>query len=128
MFEHRNQPLVPRRVFLGRMVRSTGIAIGILAGSLVFGSLGYHFLEGLSWIDSLLNASMLLGGMGPVNTLHTAAGKIFASFYALYSGIVFLVAAGILVAPAVHRFLHHFHVEVEEVTSKEEKSRRHGEE
>jgi len=122
MFEHHNQPLVSRRVFLGRMARSAGIAISILAGSLAIGMLGYHFLENLNWIDSLVNASMILGGMGPVNELHTAAGKIFASFYALYSGIVFLVAAGVLVAPLVHRFLHHFHIEAEKGAAQEQGS------
>ena len=67
--------------------------------------------EGLSWIDALVNAAMILGGMGPVNELHTTAGKLFAAFYALYSGIVFLVVAGILFGPTIHRFLHRFHVE-----------------
>ena len=87
------------------------IALGVDLGSLVIGMLGYHFLEGIPWVDSLLNAAMILGGMGPVNTLHTTAGKLFASFYALYSGVVFVVVAGILFAPVVHRFLHHFHLE-----------------
>lgn len=72
--------------------------------------LGYHFLEELSWIDSLLNASMILGGMGPVAPLRTAGGKIFASFYALYSGVVLLASVGILATPIFHRFLHNFHL------------------
>ncbi len=114
MFEHRNQPLAPRSVFLQRLARYAGIALALILGSLVLGILGYHFFEGLSWLDALVNASMLLGGMGPVDALHTAAGKLFASFYALYSGIVFLVVAGLLVAPVFHRFLHHFHLEVED--------------
>jgi hypothetical protein len=71
---------------------------------------GYHFLEDLSWIDSLLNSSMILGGMGPVNTLQTIGGKIFASFYALYSGVILLASVGILAAPIFHRFMHHFHL------------------
>ncbi len=79
------------------------VALGI-------GILGYHFLEGLSWINSLLNASMILGGMGPVNPLQTTAGKLFASFYALFSGVVFIAAMGVLAAPIFHRFLHHFHL------------------
>jgi hypothetical protein len=79
--------------------------------SLAVGILGYHFLEGLSWIDSLLNASMILGGMGPIDGLKSTAAKIFASFYALFSGIVFLVIVGILVAPVVHRILHRMHLE-----------------
>lgn len=72
--------------------------------------IGYHFLEGLTWIDSLLNASMILGGMGPVTPLQTTAGKIFASAYALYSGVILLASVGILITPIFHRFLHHFHL------------------
>jgi len=79
--------------------------------SLIIGISGYHYFEGFGWIDSLLNASMILGGMGPVNELHTESGKIFASMYALFSGIIFLVTVGIIIAPAVHRFLHHLHVD-----------------
>lgn len=75
------------------------------------GVFGYHFFEDIGWIDSLLNASMILGGMGPVTELKTDAGKIFASFYALFSGIVFLVTVGIIFAPIVHRFLHKLHID-----------------
>jgi hypothetical protein len=87
-----------------------GIALGIVFGTLFIGVAGYHFLAQLSWIDALVNASMLLGGMGPVNELHTTAAKLFASFYALFSGIVFLVSIGVLFAPIIHRFLHRFHI------------------
>lgn len=111
MYEHRNQPLLPRSAFLRRLASHTAVAIGIVLGSLGIGILGYHFLEGLAWLDSLVNAAMLLGGMGPVDVLHTNAGKLFASFYALYSGMVFLVAVGIIFAPVFHRILHHFHLE-----------------
>jgi hypothetical protein len=82
-----------------------------MALSLGLGVLGYHLTEGLSWLDSLLNASMILGGMGPVDVLHTPAGKLFASFYALFSGAVFLGMAGIVVAPIAHRLLHRLHLE-----------------
>lgn len=109
-FERRGQPLLPRRSFLLRQVAHFLVATGIVFSSLLMGVVGYHSLEGLPWLDSLVNASMILGGMGPVDTLHTAGGKLFASFYALYSGIVFLLAAGILFAPAFHRFLHLFHL------------------
>jgi hypothetical protein len=119
MYEHRNQPLLPRPAFLLRLASHVAIAIGIIFGSLLMGILGYHFLEGLPWIDSLVNASMLLGGMGPVDTLHTNAGKLFASFYALYSGMVFLVAVGIIFAPVFHRLLHHFHLETDKDDSSE---------
>ncbi len=111
-FEHRKQPLATRRVFLQRMARYLAVSIGIILASLAVGILGYHFTEGFSWLDSLLNASMILGGMGPVDPVRTVAGKLFASFYALFSGMVFLVAVGVLIAPAFHRFLHRFHLGV----------------
>lgn len=82
--------------------------------SLALGIVGYHLTEGLSFIDALLNASMLLGGMGPVNELHTNAGKIFASFYALFSGMLVLVVAGIVLAPLIHRMLHWMRIEKEQ--------------
>ncbi len=114
MFEHRRQPLLTPRDFLVRQLVFLLVALGIIVGSLVLGILGYHFFEGLPYIDALVNAAMLLGGMGPVNELHTNAGKLFASFYALYSGIVFLVSVGVILAPLYHRFLHRFHLELEE--------------
>jgi len=110
MYEHHKQPLASRKVFIGRLRRNGLIGVLLLLGSLAIGMLGYHFLEHLSWIDSLLNASMILGGMGPVNSLQTDAGKIFASFYAIYSGVVLLAAVAILIAPIFHRFLHYFHL------------------
>ena len=79
---------------------------------MAIGIFGYHVLEGLAWIDALLNAAMILGGMGPVDQVQTAAGKIFAAFYALYSGLIVLVVAGVLFAPLLHRFLHRFHLEL----------------
>jgi hypothetical protein len=112
MFEHRKQPLLTPREFLIRQLLYLLVASMIIVGSLVLGMFGYHFLEGLAWIDALVNASMLLGGMGPVNVLHTVAGKVFASFYALYSGIIFLVVVGVIFVPLYHRFLHRFHLEI----------------
>jgi hypothetical protein len=112
-FEHHKEPLASTGDFLRRMIRFAALAAGIILVSLGIGILGYHYLEGQSWIDSLLNASMILGGMGPVNPLKTTGGKLFASFYALFAGMVLLVAVGVLVAPIFHRFLHHFHLEVE---------------
>jgi hypothetical protein len=114
VFEHHKQPLLSPREFIIRQLIYLLFAIGIIVGSLALGMLGYHFLENLSWIDSLVIASMLLGGMGPVNELHTNAGKLFASFYALYSGIVFLVVVAVILVPLYHRFLHRFHLEMEE--------------
>ena len=114
MFEHRKQPLASRSEFTKRMLRFGALTAGILSFSLGIGVLGYHFLEGLPWLDSLLNASMILGGMGPVAIIQTVAGKWFASFYALFSGLIILVAAGVIVTPILHRILHHFHLEIEE--------------
>ncbi|MCX5641870.1 MAG: hypothetical protein NTY10_01300 [Candidatus Omnitrophica bacterium] len=113
MFEHRHQPLLSRVAFLRRLFLYAGIAFIIVFCSLGMGILGYHAFEGLSWLDSLVNAAMILGGMGPVNELHTQAGKFFAAFYALFSGLMFLVVVGVLFAPIIHRFFHHFHLELE---------------
>lgn len=110
MYEHRKAPLLSRAAFLRRLSRHASVALAIIAGSLAIGILGYHFLEGMDWIDALLNAAMILGGMGPVNELHTATGKVFAALYALYSGLIILVVAGVLFAPVFHRILHHFHL------------------
>jgi len=112
MFERRNEPLLSRSAFLRRVLRYLGVALVIDLGSLLVGVLGYHFFEGLSWVDSILNAAMILGGMGPVNELHTTIGKLFAAFYALYSGIIFLVIAGVLFLPVLHRLMHYFHLEI----------------
>ena len=114
MFEHHKQPLATRAEFTRRIARFSALAAGILMFSLGIGVCGYHFLEGLSWLDSLVNASMILGGMGPLDPLKTTAGKWFASVYALYSGMVILVAAGVMGAPVLHRILHHFQLEMEE--------------
>lgn len=113
MFERRHQDLISPRAFLQRQALFTAIAVAIVFGSLLLGVLGYHGFEGLPWIDALVNAAMILGGMGPVDPLRTTSGKIFATFYALYSGVIFLLVAGVLFAPLFHRFLHHFHLELD---------------
>ena len=113
-YERHNQPLLPRRQFLFRLLRHLGFGLFLILASLTIGVLGYHFTENLPWLDSILNASMILGGMGPVNTLATAAGKVFASLYALFAGIIFLVAAGVFIAPVVHRWLHKMHLDQDE--------------
>lgn len=110
IFEQHHQPLLPRAEFIRRVLRYGLFALLLVGVSWLIGILGYRILEGLSWIDAILNSAMLLGGMGPVNELHTDAGKLFASFYALFSGIVFLVAVGVFVAPIIHRSFHAFHV------------------
>ena len=113
MLEHKKEQLIPMAAFMRRLSRYVAIAAGIICVSLGIGVLGYHLFEGLSWIDALLNASMILGGMGPVDLLKTSAGKLFASLFALYSGIVFLVTVGVVIVPLLHRFLHRFHIEEE---------------
>ena len=114
MFEHHKQPLISQAQFMRRVGHFAGWAFLLMAVSWFIGILGYRLLEGFSWIDSTLNAAMILGGMGPVNELHTTAGKIFASCYALFSGVVFLVSVGVLLAPIVHRLLHQFHLKSDE--------------
>jgi hypothetical protein len=111
MYEHRKQKLIPRDAFVKRMARHGVWAMLMVAGSLVMGTLGFHALSGQPWIDALLNSAMLLGGMGPVGDLGQTAGKLFASFYALYAGLLFLVVAGLLLAPVFHRMIHHFHLD-----------------
>jgi len=114
MYERQEEPLASSKTFARRLALNGLIGAVLLAFSLGIGMLGYHFLENLSWIDSLLNASMILGGMGPVDPMKTNAGKIFASFYAIYSGVILLASVGILIAPIFHRFLHHFHLAEED--------------
>jgi hypothetical protein len=113
MYEHKSEPLLPLRGFARRLLKHFIVAMTLIFGSLGIGVAGYHFLEDLSWLDALLNASMILGGMGPVNAIRTPAGKIFASFYALFSGVAFLVVVGIMMAPIGHRLLHGLHLEKE---------------
>ena len=111
MFEHKHQKLVPMTVFMRRMAVHVVLVIVLVVGVLSIGVIGYHFLAGLPWVDSLLNASMILGGMGEIDPLPDTAAKIFASVYALFSGLVFIVIMGIFLAPIMHRVLHSFHME-----------------
>src|ERR1043166_7287772 len=111
MYEHRSKPLLSRAEFFWRLANHGGIVCLIIVASLSIGILGYHYLGGLDWIDATLNASMILGGMGPVDRLSSGCAKLFASVYALYSGLVLLVSVGILFAPIIHRILHRLHLE-----------------
>ena len=111
MYENRRQPLLSTAKFLKRVARHWLAGFGVLVFGLEGAILGYHYIAGLNWIDSLLNASMILGGMGPVNPLSTNAAKIFASVYALFSGLAFLGIVSVLLAPFVHRMLHRIHAE-----------------
>jgi len=111
MFEQKHQQIAPAPVFIKRLFIFIGIAILLILFALFIGIAGYHWIAGLSWVDALLNASMILGGMGPVNPLTNAAAKIFASLYALFSGLVFIAVMGIVFSPIVHRMLHKFHID-----------------
>ena len=110
MFERHTAPLAARSVFLSRLVLSLAAGFAVILFSLGLGMAGYRYFEGLSWIDAFVNAAMLLSGMGPLASPQTSGGKIFAGVYALYSGFVVLIAAGIAFAPVIHRFLHRFHL------------------
>ena len=111
MFEHRTQPLLPGRHFVLRLARGAGVATGIIVASLGLGTVGYHLTEGLGRVDSLLNATMILTGMGPVTPLRETSAKLFATAYALFSAVVFLSATAIIMGPILHRFFHRFHLE-----------------
>ncbi|HET8775233.1 MAG TPA: hypothetical protein VFP80_15645 [Thermoanaerobaculia bacterium] len=109
-----NQRLLPFERFAVRVVRHAGIALAVTAIALALGMAGYHFLDGQSWIDAFLNASMILGGMGPVSPLSSNAAKVFAGLYALFAGVVFIAVAGVTIAPFAHRLLHRFHLDDED--------------
>jgi hypothetical protein len=115
MYERRADELAPRSIFIKRILGALGMALALIFVSLCLGIAGYHFIGGFDFIDSLLEASMILGGMGPVNELRGDAAKIFASIYALYSGLVVIALMGIMLSPVVHRIMHKFHVDEEDV-------------
>lgn len=111
LFERSDQPVLPWRGYVRRQLLSLSFGAALVIISLVIGMAGYRATEGLSWTDAFLNSAMLLGGMGPVGELHTEAGKLFAGAYALYCGLAIIGIAGVILAPAVHRLLHHFHLQ-----------------
>ena len=113
MFEHRSSPLLPRQAFYRRLGRNLLISCGVLVPALGIGMVGYHFFEHLSWLDAFTNAAMILSGMGPLAPLDTPTGKLFAGCYALFSGLLFITVAGIILAPIGYRLLHKFHPEIE---------------
>ena len=113
MFEHRTAPLLPRHHFFLRVLGYIAAATVLVGAALGLGVLGYHHLGGLPWIDALVNASMILGGMGPVDPIASDAGKLFASFYALFSGLLFIGAASLVLAPFMHRVMHKLHIDDE---------------
>jgi len=110
MFMQTVRPLPPRHVYVRRQINTLTIGLLLVAVSLLIGMAGFHFIEHMAWIDAFLNASMLLGGMGPVAEMKSSVGKLFSGVYALYSGLVLLIAASIIFSPAFHRILHVFHI------------------
>ena len=110
-FESTNDALISKRSFFFRVVRSFGATLVVVLFSLAIGSAGYSYFGEMGQVDALLNAAMILTGMGPVDRMVTTSGKLFANFYALYSGIAFLSMMAIMIAPILHRFLHRFHLE-----------------
>ena len=111
MFEHRSSPLLPRQAFYRRVAICFLLSQAVVAVALGIGMAGYHFFETMGWVDAFENAAMILSGMGPVSTLQTEAGKIFAGCYALFSGLLLITVTGIVLAPVIHRGLHKFHLE-----------------
>ena len=111
MFERKHEKVAPPSVFARRILGAVALSLGLVLPTLSIGIAGYHWIDKLDWVDSLLEASMILGGMGPVNPLRSEAAKIFASGYALFSGLVLIGVMGIILTPITHRVLHKFHVE-----------------
>ncbi len=113
MYEHHSKPLLPKHLFVRRLVLSFLMGLAIILLSLGIGMLGYHDYAGMSWVDAFESAAMILAGMGPVSELHGEAAKIFAGCYALYSGLALVTTLAVIFAPIIHRFLHRFHLEEE---------------
>jgi hypothetical protein len=118
MPEPAHRALLPKPVFIRRLAKSLLASLAMILISLAAGMAGYHWFESMSWIDAFANAAMILSGMGPLEPLHTDAGKIFAGFYALFSGLALIGVAGIMFAPVIHRFLHRFHMDEDSRTGK----------
>ncbi|MFM9912094.1 MAG: hypothetical protein ACKVN9_00990 [Methylophilaceae bacterium] len=111
MYESKAHPLIRREQFVRRVLLHAAIALGLLLFSLLLGLWGYEYYEQLPWRDAFLNSAMLLGGMGPVDPPHSDGGKLFAGLYALYAGLIFLIVAGLVLAPVAHRVMHRFHLD-----------------
>ena len=111
MYESKKQPLATRQLFIKRLISNAILTLLVIVASLFFGVLGYHFLGECTWIDAFHNASMILSGMGPVVTIVSTSGKLFSSFYALFSGLVFITNIGLILAPVLHRIIHKMHLD-----------------
>jgi len=124
--EKKGAPLASRALFFLRLGRNFLATVGIIAFSLAFGTVGYHYIGRIAWIDGFHNAAMILTGMGPVDKMESNAGKLFASFYALYSGLVFITMVIILITPVYHRFIHRFHLDGEQLQESAEAPKANG--
>ena len=118
MYEHYHDPLLAKKKFYTRLFFSTTLGLLAIAVALFVGMLGYHLTEQMSWVDAFVNAAMILSGMGPVTELHTTAGKLFAGFYALFSGLSFILVIGLIFTPLVHRFFHKLNLPSDSEASK----------
>jgi hypothetical protein len=121
-FERRRQPLVTRRSFVRRLLFAVVLSAVLLAIWTVVGMIGYHAIAGLGWVDAFLNSAMIVGGMGPVDVLNNQPAKVFAGFYAILSGVIFLSVFGLLIGPVFHRFMHRFHLDTDEREEPQQKS------
>jgi hypothetical protein len=113
MAAHRRKALLPTSVFIFHMVRNAIFGLFMIIMALFMGMVGYHSFERMSWVDAFCNASMILSGMGPVSTLQTTGGKLFAGFYALFSGLIFIMIVGVMFAPLFQRFFHKMHLDMD---------------
>ena len=114
-FERHHDQLAPISVYVQRIAGSVALAFALIAVALTIGIMGYHFIAGFNFVDSLLEASMILGGMGPVRELPSDTAKVFASIYALFSGVIFIALMGIILSPTAHRVMHKFHIDEKDV-------------
>jgi ABC-type glycerol-3-phosphate transport system permease component len=122
MFEHISKPVLPAKQFQSRLMRSVLVGLGLIVISLAIGMAGYsYFFPKLDWADAFVNAAMILSGMGPLATPETTGAKIFSGCYAIYSGLMLVMSAGVVFAPLVHRFLHKMHAD--EADDREENKR-----
>ena len=112
LFEHHQQPLVSKEIFLKRVAKCVWAATLLLTGTIFLGAFVYHYCEGLSWLEAMMNAIMIMTGLGLVDTIHSIPAKIFTCFYAIITALVFYIVLAIIFAPLIHRFLHQFHLEI----------------
>ncbi|MEO6073587.1 MAG: hypothetical protein ABIP67_10075 [Burkholderiales bacterium] len=119
MFEHVSKPVIPRRQFASRLMRASLLGLGLIVASLAIGMAGYlWFFPKIDWADAFVNAAMILSGMGPLAVPETTGAKIFSGCYAIYSGLMLVMSAGVVFAPLVHRFLHKLHADEDDVREK----------